>query len=359
MSLPEAALVLAVRGLLEQAGLGGARFELVPLSGGANNQVYRIEGGEHPPLVLKHYFYSAEDPRDRFQAEKAFYDFLSAAGCAARAPQALAWNREDRLGLFSWVEGRRLLPAEVAASAVEQALAFYLSLNANQHLPEARSLTDASEACFDLQQHFDCVDRRVGRLEGVKRDSTLGAEVLDFVSIDLKPALAAWKGRSLKRGDTRLWLEADRRCVSPSDFGFHNALQMQEGDLVFLDFEYAGWDDPSKFLCDFLCQPAVPVPRSLWRHCVEAICRPIPGGCERERVATLLPLYHLKWCCILLNEFLPRDQNRRAFSQKFSLAELETKKAEQLNKARELFKSMAFLDPLQNSGIPAMTGKSS
>ena len=25
----------------------------------------------------------------------------------------------------------------------------------------------------------------------------------------------------------------------------------------FIDFEYAGWDDPSKLICDFFCQPAV------------------------------------------------------------------------------------------------------
>ena len=47
--------------------------------------------------------------------------------------------------------------------------------------------------------------------------------------------------------------------MSPSDFGFHNALATPGGRLVFIDFEYAGWDDPAKLANDFFCQPAVPV----------------------------------------------------------------------------------------------------
>ena len=36
------------------------------------------------------------------------------------------------------------------------------------------------------------------------------------------------------------------RTLSPSDFGFHNALRTPAGTMVFLDFEYFGWDDPAK-----------------------------------------------------------------------------------------------------------------
>ena len=66
MSLTEAASVTLtpeVTDLLHHAGLGDAKFELKPLSGGANNQVYRVELAEREPLVLKRYFFSAEDGR--------------------------------------------------------------------------------------------------------------------------------------------------------------------------------------------------------------------------------------------------------------------------------------------------------
>ena len=54
-------------------------------------------------------------------------------------------------------------------------------------------------------------------------------------------------------------LDQQDRCLSPSDFGFHNALA--QGETVrFIDFEYAGWDDPAKTVCDFFHHPGVPVP---------------------------------------------------------------------------------------------------
>ena len=42
--------------------------------------------------------------------------------------------------------------------------------------------------------------------------------------------------------------------MSPSDFGFHNVIK-KDDFLYFIDFEYAGLDDPVKLICDFYCQP--------------------------------------------------------------------------------------------------------
>jgi hypothetical protein len=348
MNLPEAehaSLVPAVTGLLRQTGVDNAQFALAPLSGGANNQVYRVEFEDRVPLVLKRYFFSPEDRRDRFHSEKSFYDFLKASGLRHPTPQALAWDREHRLGLFSWIEGRRLAAEEVTQEAVDQALAFYFALNAHQHLPEALAAPNASEACFDLAQHFECVERRLARLAAIDGASLLNRDALDFISHHLKPAFERYRQHDAEAGLAEMTaLEAGRRCLSPSDFGFHNALSQSDGTLVFFDFEYAGWDDPAKFLCDFLCQPAVPVPRSLWPHTVQSLCRPVPGGTRRERLALLVPLYHLKWCCILLNEFLPQEQNRRAFSRKLSASAVEAKKRDQLGKARRLLENLASVD---------------
>ena len=50
----------------------------------------------------------------------------------------------------------------------------------------------------------------------------------------------------------------EHRCISPSDFGFHNAIKTLDG-VKFIDFEFAGWDDPCKALIDFMLQPKVPI----------------------------------------------------------------------------------------------------
>jgi hypothetical protein len=123
------------------------------------------------------------------------------------------------------------------------------------------------------------------------------------------------------RGETkRVISEKDReitqseRCLSPSDFGFHNTIRSGDGRLRFFDFEYAGWDDPAKTICDFFCQPAVPVPNEWLPAFLQEIGGAFPGGELAERVALLLHVYQTKWCCIMLNDFLPAGNQRRAFS---------------------------------------------
>ena len=60
-----------------------------------------------------------------------------------------------------------------------------------------------------------------------------------------------------------------------------------------------------------------------------------------DRVALLWPAYQIKWCCILLNEFLPEGQARRRFSDADRLASRQP--AIQLQKARSLLARISRL----------------
>ena len=105
------------------------------------------------------------------------------------------------------------------------------------------------------------------------------------------------------------------RTLSPSDFGFHNALETQSGEIFFLDFEYFGWDDPAKTVCDFLLHPGMALSPSLKLQFATSLVRGLPWSQGlRERVAAYYPLFGLKWCLILLNEFLPNQILRRRFA---------------------------------------------
>ena len=101
------------------------------------------------------------------------------------------------------------------------------------------------------------------------------------------------------------------RIISPSDFGFHNTLFDKE-ILYFLDFEYAGWDDPAKLICDFVCHPEMPVKdehSQILKNSLLTWLEEAEKAIERSEI--LMPLYRLKWCCIMLNEFTPDGQDRR------------------------------------------------
>ena len=108
----------------------------------------------------------------------------------------------------------------------------------------------------------------------------------------------------------------EERCLSASDFGFHNSLLQADGSVRFVDFEYAGWDDPSKLICDFCNQPDVLLDSSLSVIFRRAVIHhnPRPEALQK-RFSALEPLYQIKWSCICLNDFLKAGQARHQFTQ--------------------------------------------
>jgi hypothetical protein len=307
--------------LLASAGLG-PECHLVPLAGGGNNQVFRVEG-RGPTVVLKAYYYHPDDPRDRLGTEYSFLSFAWRHGVRC-VPQPLACDTDARLALYEFIPGRKLALTELSRDAVQQAIDFFRQINDVRGAADAQHLPPASEACFSLADHLHCLRRRVDRLQHIGGDLDVDQAARRFVRDQLLPAVevseAAVRTQCSKLGlaiDAPLAVEA--RCLSPSDFGFHNALLVASNRLKFLDFEYAGWDDPAKLLSDFFSQPDCPVPMDYYgefaRTAVAGMTQP---DLHRARFQLLLPVYRLKWCCIVLNEFLPWGSNRRHFARPLS-----------------------------------------
>jgi hypothetical protein len=310
----DALLALASR-LADSAGRGGARA-LTRLNGGKNNRVYRIET-DAGDAVLKHYFSDPRDSRDRLAAEWGFLRHTWSRGVRA-VPEPLACDAAARAGLYGFVPGRKLLASELLPQHVDAAIDFVLAVNAVPRDPQA--LAPASEACFRLADHLATVERRVVRLSGLDPDAPHAKEAQRFVAEVLLPAWTAVKVR-LTNDARAAGLEMDRAlhpdqcCLSPSDFGFHNALADDNGRVTFLDFEYAGRDDPAKLVSDFFCQPEIPVPLSYHPGFLMRLADGLElDDAGRARCRILLDAYRIKWSCILLNDFLPIGAARRSFA---------------------------------------------
>jgi hypothetical protein len=217
---------------------------------------------------------------------------------------------------MAYVPGERM--ARPGPGDVDASCAFLADLHRLSALPAAAALPSASEACFSLQSVAGNIQARLDRLRA------LGPGLLDasglgrFLAEELLPAWEAIRAQAADRA--RRWgipldrdLPAEARTLSPSDFGFHNALKA-DGKVFFLDFEYFGWDDPAKLLADFLLHPGMALDPGLRERFARGLLDqiPVPGLGERARLA--YPLFGIKWCAILLNEFLPGPLHRRRFA---------------------------------------------
>lgn len=327
--------------LMDQAGFRGP-FQLYPLAGGSNNRVFRVEIGSSLAL-LKVYFHDREDTRDRLGAEFAFSSFAWEHGVRT-LPQPLALDRANHWGLFEFIPGKKLGVGEVNLEAVETALGFVRGLNRHRAAARTSGLGNASEACFSIADHLRTVHNRVDRLRRIPDAGGIHSDAIRVVEEELVPFWYEIERSAVRRAnDLALLLDevADEvRCLSPSDFGFHNAIRGDDGLLRFIDFEYSGWDDPAKLVCDFFCQPAVPVPSTYFGRFVDGIVTgmPVPET-YRQRIDLLLPVIQVKWCCILLNDFLRVGNGRREFANP-AAETAEERKHRQLGKAQRALEKL-------------------
>lgn len=319
-------------GLCRLAGVSEP-VSLTRLVGGRNNRVWRVDlrDGESP-VLLKEYFRSEDDARDRLGAEWAFLSHAWTCGVRT-VPRPLAADPKSATALYSFLPGRRATVEEIDEDAIEAAMDFVVAVNSR-----AAQLPQASEACVSLNQHLTMVDRRLARLNAIDRGSPLDKDAASLVENHLKPAWERLRVDVFRTARTR-GMSADAPlptrflCISPSDFGFHNALRSEQGKFSFIDFEYAGLDDPAKLVCDFFCQPEVPVQIGFFDHIVNRLQENFSMDLEFTfRCSILYSVYRIKWSCIVLNEFLPAAASRRHFSAAGTSIE---RKAEQLERARQ------------------------
>ena len=318
--------------LLVKNGFNGP-YEIQKIGGGANNRVYCLEFPGRK-LLAKHYFLHPNDTRDRIASEYFFATFCWKQGVHS-IPQPLASDYASRWALFDYLDGKPVLN-NINEDLVIQAAEFFSAINHHRTVREALELPVASEAYFSMPEHVAGLSRRVDRLKNINSQEIINKEAEEFILVELVPH---WLRTILKVDRT---LAMSGRCLSPSDFGFHNALINASGTVRFFDFEYAGWDDPAKMICDFFCQPRIPVGRKYFETFVSTALENFPDmGDIVKRALALLPLYQVKWCCILLNEFLSVSNDRRVFSD--ASIEMEARKREQLQKAKELFQNIVPL----------------
>ncbi|MGB6943691.1 MAG: phosphotransferase [Bryobacteraceae bacterium] len=282
------------------------------VGGGRNSRVYRLRVEPAGSYALKAYFRHASENRARMETEFLSLEFLWKQDIR-NIPQPVISSPEHGFAIYSWIEGRRIPAPEVTASSIQAAADFLCQVAELRARPGSESLRPASEACFSGRAIVENLERRLEPL----RARSQSAELQSFLSFRLLPALervSDWSRRLVGDAFERE-LDLENRTLSPSDFGFHNALETESGKLFFLDLEYFGWDDPAKTICDFLLHPAMAISPPLRRQFAASLLRGLPWSKGlRERVQAYYPLFGLKWCLILLNEFLPEQLLRRSFA---------------------------------------------
>lgn len=293
--------------------LGVPAVQLRPIKVGGNSRLFCVEG-DGPAAVAKWYFDHGHDRRDRQNAEWAFLRHAEARGLK-NVPRPLQCDGTHGVTLMSRLEGRHLVSPPEQRHVIAAAR-FVADLNTADMDANTDGLPVAAEGGFSFAAHSAILTRRIDRLASLSGEQELVEAAARLVE-KMRTCHERWC-EHVARCSTELSasLPETERCISPSDFGFHNVLESVGGGLMFLDFEYAGWDDPAKLICDFFWQPAVPVDEGYQEHFASGVlCNSRTQTVQLERIRLLDPLFGLRWCCIILNPFLPDWATRQIIAK--------------------------------------------
>lgn len=306
---------------------------------GGNNRIFRIET-DTDIFALKIYPSSPDDKRERLNAEFNGLSFLHEQNLR-EIPRAIARDDAHDAALYEWVVGD---PIDVVDDDdVLSASRFIQRLLEVSRADTPIELPIASEACLSAGELVRQIEGRFEKLEQATSSDTLHV----FLKHQFAPCLKEISERAINIYQTDsapfdVDLDNSYSTLSPSDFGFHNAIRAENGDVIFIDFEYFGWDDPVKLVSDFILHPGHTLTdQQKTRFITNAFNTYRNDPFFQVRFDALFPLYGLRWCMILLNAFLPERMARFLAAGRHQDSEIA--QAEQLRKAEIMLKNISTI----------------
>jgi thiamine kinase-like enzyme len=299
--------------------------DIKKIKGRGNSRLYKISTVKSDSFALKEYPDLLLDSRRRLLTEVGAFKAIEDLN---RTPKVVAFDKQCNIALYEWIEGVHL--SDIGDKYIVEALEFIKNI---QNIKYKEECELASEACLSADNLFIQINDRFKELLLVNNQ-----DLQDFLNITFKSLYdkaRKWSEQRWPNNNITSDLPISMQVLSPSDFGFHNALLKDNGKLYFLDFEYFGRDDPVKLMADFVWHPGMSLSdyqKNIWLKGASKIFKKDPNLNERFHAAW--PLYGLRWSLILLNEFLNEGWQKRVYANTDLQNQQKSKLVDQLNKAK-------------------------
>jgi len=283
----------------------GPNSVITKLRGGINNQVYACSKADHI-FVIKGYPANSLSKHDRMKAE---IDFLRLSQRLAPnyVPKLISQDAVRRAIVLEHIDGMPYKEGEkLTDSDVNSAISFIHALNQKNSTADDCEIQQAADGFMRINEHIDNVQDRIDVLQTnhlPKQCISFADEILDKLKLHWLIVKEKTE-QSLVRGEVTDILEESSQCYSPSDFGFHNAIKTHAG-VKFIDFEFAGCDDPAKTVSDFFLQPRIPIDIKYHQDLIDSFEKVMPRIDLERRVSILSGVLKIKWIAIILSILIP------------------------------------------------------
>ena len=289
--------------ILQERGIKAQHID--SMTGGGNNRIYRVRADGDQLYAVKRYSSYEQVTHERMQREFAALTWMEQCQFQC-VPKPICCDKKHRIMVSSWEPGKR--PEGASSQSIDQLVQYLAALHANSRKNGVPNFDSAKDACLSADAVLELLESRIQRLHSVSEEHTQVRNFIQFQCVALKNQLTdRLKSLYADAGlDVAQLISLQQRTLSPSDYGFHNALADDDGKLTFIDFEYFGWDDPVKMVSDFLWHPGQQLNSALKLQFKRAMSSLFSGDALFSvRMEALFPLYGLIWVLIVLNNFIP------------------------------------------------------
>lgn len=316
-------------------------ISVAEINRGANSRIYKVVTRSNSYALKRYPLPTANDTRNRLHTETVALQYMR-RNRISNIPAVIATSPEQSFSLLSWVEGDAF--ASVNDNDIYSFAEFLtrLSLISDSNAMKM-DIPYASEACVRGSAILEHIQQRLCKLnEAASEHPALKQFLSELFLPYIDMATGKAKSFYLQNGASfHDEIDKELQVLIPSDFGSHNALRAND-NIMFLDFEYFGWDDPVTSTANFILHPAMSL--SDWQKqtfisLMEEVFTK-RDQLYKKRLDALLPLYAARWAAIILGEFIPGRFAHRVQSGQYKPEDKQNILNIQLAKARALINAV-------------------
>jgi len=304
------------------------------IASGRNNLVSKVLYKKKKYIYKKYLKNKGNGIRySRYNSETSFISLLRKKKIK-NLPSIIATDSKKQENIFNYISGNKI--KKITKGDILQCVNFIKTINKDILKKEYINFKNATEACFSIDHHIQTANNRILLLQKFSKNTGVYKEAKFFINTELKKKLKKIKKniyKSFSKKEIAKRLSKKDLILSPSDFGFHNAIK-RNNKIFFFDFEYAGMDDPVKLMSDFICQPDYQLTKKQSYFFINNILKIFPQNEKiKRRFKAVINVHRIKWCCIILSEILNKSYFKRRF---FSGSQIDPNKC--LKKAKKYYK---------------------
>lgn len=294
-------------------GTSVTRFEI--LHGGFNNRIFRIDSSNDKSYILKWYF---KDDRNRLSREFSAFEYLRSQG-ELRLPIPYFKDNENNYAIYSFEKGKTKSGNELNKRDLDEFLSFTLFLQNLDDNNVRQMFPDTIFATRSAKQFSEVILDKVNKFEDLVKTSDQNSDIARFAkNTDVLRRVDGYI-ELIKKSYGQMFneeIDLPSMRLSPVDFGPHNTIFKENGKICFIDFEYFGWDDPSKIVANFITHEGTwGISRDNLNYFIDSY----QGNSNLsenivKRVKMFIPLQSLNWISVLLWSFTPQKLELRKFA---------------------------------------------